>query len=1598
MWKKILVALIAFIGIGSVGYAYYNAEMSAANTTYASGGALTGRINMAPSGVNSTQIGLTKGDKILLGNGFAMQLIYRDSGYTDYISGDVHQENSMVEGLSTDEYVSVTTSPQAGAPLTAWYSLATKSIDQVTAHNGQLYRVNFKHEGIRYLPYGETNIAQAIANFNASFSGRGRDLIASHDLSVLRSTVIDEVFGGAYMNDKLRLKYDGEIGEKFIAPLQVNGTKWASKISNSDLTFSSEYWSSRGMNDGDNYVYSNTDPLYNSWVSILADGTRSRAMNGATEVKSVRPAAFIDTKNIVFALSQGTTQGTLAQIEEKKLVPYASLWEATSSWKEMKARLLNTSMRADLKEIMNNKKASITKVAKDGKVTLKVDANAGTGPDGSPYTISVLVFKNNAFMYYKPLLMTQSGTQEYTFDTTGIPLGKYQIAVVNEAYNDGSDEPSDSSKISGVKNLEIVPPHEIQYAKTPGAGATKGDYEYSKNVNAGDTVGKITLNPIGVTPITYEIITNGDNTYQNLEIDGLDSSNASGATTLNVKIKNGAPDLDNGGLKVGNYKFCITSTDANGYPDTQIEGKTKVCTSFTVDKTKLTIEFDDKEDTKKTVEEAATPWNETATGKPTHGTKITYSIVGGDIGLIDLDEGSGQVTYKGNGQFGKVKIRATIDDDPDTGNDNYESAYTEKEVIIAQEVDGIVTPDSASSDTTIPTFKASDANVKIGGTIGTIKGTKGTPDTIGGSTTTYSYKIKSGGNGSFFQVNSSTGVIKSNANLAVGTYKFTITVSDKWTSKDVEVTVNVGVAPAEALKFYESSSSNTVIDKKEVNYTDKNVSVFATVKGSSNNNPVTYKIKDGSTNVITINPNSGAVTIKGVGTVTIVAEKKGASGQADATAELTFTVKPVEQKFIYTTDSTLSTERPKTGDYYSALVETYAPNKTFNVYTKGNPTGSTVTYRLKEGSPEDVISVDPDGTIHILNASLNNQIGKVIVEAISHDPSGNYEDKTIELPINIEKGTRKIAFAENPINVVSGTGSVTPNILVDGVLDTSGTAVIEVDPKEENSIAWTNDGETIQYEWEKKEPKNIKLHVTKPSDRNYKAAEGDGILHILGADENVLTLSTPGKIIYGDHFTIRSTQDDSGSTNVQYKFETDNGVYISAPQVNGNRAEFDALAYSGSTTINIKVTRTADGELPLTKTVSIKVLPKPITITIDDKEKKRLEENPPLTYKDFSSQLVSWDGVKDDIDTSHIKLTTTAKKTSPVGTYPITAGSTQKQLNDNYPNYTFTIKEGKLNIKDNGNKDFWDDDDDGCPDFNITITGDDGNTILINGDKNDDGIPDYNIDSNGDGKPDLNLDTDNDGKPDLNLVMLKSWKPSRCVTVNGVNYESGISAKAEINVDVDGDGIPDINIDNKGDFKPHINISKDGKKPQVNIAIIHTWKPDKDCKKGNFSFDTMVIDEKKEVLINIDTDGDGLPDINIDLDDDGEPDINKDVDGDWIPDIDIDSTGDGIPDVNVDTNGDGEPDENIIEITEWKPEHNAKEPFPYDTMSFNDPKKPDDPINQEPDTDVNGAYYPGANVGGAMTGDTSNIMMYLGLGCGALGMLCFLCYKRNEQS
>ncbi|MEE1420333.1 MAG: InlB B-repeat-containing protein, partial [Eggerthellaceae bacterium] len=153
-------------------------------------------------------------------------------------------------------------------------------------------------------------------------------------------------------------------------------------------------------------------------------------------------------------------------------------------------------------------------------------------------------------------------------------------------------------------------------------------------------------------------------------------------------------------------------------------------------------------------------------------------------------------------------------------------------------------------------------------------------------------------------------------------------------------------------------------------------------------------------------------------------------------------------------------------------------------------------------------------------------------------------------------------------------------------------------------------------------------------------------------------------------------------------------------------------------------------------------------------------------------------------------------------------------------------------------------------------------------------------------------------------------------------------------------------------------------------------------KDGSFTFDDVTKDHMITVVFdtninNIDTDGDGDPDINKDTDGDGTPDVDIDTDGDGkpdvnivdkdgdgkpdpvdpkkedptnptkpdvnidtddddIPDVNIDITDDGKPDVNVDTDGDGDPDVNIVD------KDGDGKPDPVDPKK-EDPKNPTKP-------------------------------------------------------
>lgn len=302
-------------------------------------------------------------------------------------------------------------------------------------------------------------------------------------------------------------------------------------------------------------------------------------------------------------------------------------------------------------------------------------------------------------------------------------------------------------------------------------------------------------------------------------------------------------------------------------------------------------------------------------------------------------------------------------------------------------------------------------------------------------------------------------------------------------------------------------------------------------------------------------------------------------------------------------------------------------------------------------------------------------------------------------------------------------------------------------------------------------------------------------------------------------------------------------------------------------------------------------------------------------------------------------------KINEIGNYRVCATAIDLATNPSVEKCSdLNIKKIDIDVDGDNKPDFNDPDNDGCPDLNIKWKdpNDDSKWVIINGDRNQDGIPDLNIDSNGDGKADLNIDTDHDGKPDLNLVILKKtdWVPEKCVLKDeskGImeEYCTGTSVKAQINVDITGDNIPDINIDNIGDFKPHLNISTNGKDAIVNITTIHEWKPNHDYTSNRFLYDSIGTDkDDPKPHLNIDTDGDGRPDVNIDLNNDGKPDLNIDYTGDNIPDTQIDSSGDGKPDINIDLDGNGIADENIIAITEWKPEKNVDGDILYDTMEI----------------------------------------------------------------
>ena len=69
-------------------------------------------------------------------------------------------------------------------------------------------------------------------------------------------------------------------------------------------------------------------------------------------------------------------------------------------------------------------------------------------------------------------------------------------------------------------------------------------------------------------------------------------------------------------------------------------------------------------------------------------------------------------------------------------------------------------------------------------------------------------------------------------------------------------------------------------------------------------------------------------------------------------------------------------------------------------------------------------------------------------------------------------------------------------------------------------------------------------------------------------------------------------------------------------------------------------------------------------------------------------------------------------------------------------------------------------------------------------------------------------------------------------------------------------------------------------------------------------------------------------------------------------------------------------------------------------------EKPDEPTKPKNDTDVKGSYYPGDNngnnlmynVGGAITGDSTNLLLYLNFLLFSIGLIGYLIYRKQKDT
>lgn len=483
VWKKFLIALMALAGTFTMGFVYYNYSMNAGG--YSGNGEVTGRIGGT----------FSKGDRVIT---------------------DISYQGNAIDWLFLNDSSQWTNGGSFGYTIPA--AVAGTSNGMLALSYNVITNVSFRNSvGSNEFPaqISTSNLIPIFTDINTFINSDPlqKSYVLEHNIDPAFIASSNQPANGDYanlgvVNGGISAKYTfSPTYVEFDTPARAgNGLSPVfGVLTNDDRSFDQPYIVGTLNENGTqtssgNYVLKDgsfqslsMDPSQISWFTVMP----------------VRVPVLLNLTDVVFAVSDsyGTGYNQLLTVENiDQNTSAGSLYDRAGLYHPMKMRIkddTNLGVSFDKIALEHDPSAANITQAKAG-AGLMLYWSGKKSNTANDY-VSLLIEKQNTsgaydFLYYGNLSQDSAGT--YKLDTTGWTPGFYKISLVDETLP-ASNNVTYSSSMQ-TKNLEILnyQPHTISYQKIVSSGFTN-DYEYNRNVNAGDTIGEIALTttPTTILPI-----------------------------------------------------------------------------------------------------------------------------------------------------------------------------------------------------------------------------------------------------------------------------------------------------------------------------------------------------------------------------------------------------------------------------------------------------------------------------------------------------------------------------------------------------------------------------------------------------------------------------------------------------------------------------------------------------------------------------------------------------------------------------------------------------------------------------------------------------------------------------------------------------------------------------------------------------------------------------------------------------------------------------------------------------------------------------------------------------------------------------------------